>query len=448
MRPAAASRQQTGRPALLQAMIDAFRVPDLRAKILFTIMILVLFRFIAHVPVPGAEREALAGFFNDPNNQLFGLLDIFSGGALRNLSIAALGVYPYITASIVMQLMVPVIPGLKNLSQEGEWGRQRINQITHLLAVPVAMAQGYGQLLILQQAGVFGGLSFSGGQLLTSIAIILGLAAGTMLLVWMGELITERGIGNGISLIIFAGVVAGFPQLIQQGYLSRGNLTGLLVFVAIGLGLIFLIVIFNEAERRIPVQYGRSVFQGGRMYRQGGATHLPIRVNSAGMIPLIFAFSVVILPGTIASYFAQPGDTAIISRVSLAIYNLFNSTGPVYWIAIFILVVAFAFFYTIVVFQQQDLAKNLQRNGGFVPGIRPGRPTSDYLNRIILRVTWGGAFFLGFVAVAPYLASLVTSVNAITLSSTALLILVGVALDTMRQLEAQLMMRNYEGFLK
>ena len=184
------------------------------------------------------------------------------------------------------------------------------------------------------------------------------------------------------------------------------------------------------------------------MYRQGGATHLPIRVNSAGMIPLIFAFSVVILPGTIASYFAQPGDPSIISRVSLAVFNLFNSTGPVYWGAIFVLVVAFAFFYTIVVFQQQDLAKNLQRNGGFIPGIRPGKPTSDYLNRIILRVTWGGAFFLGFVAVAPYLASLITDINALTLSSTALLILVGVALDTMRQLEAQLLMRNYEGFLR
>ncbi len=447
MRPATTARAETGRPPLLQAMIDAFRVPDLRGKILFTFAMLVIFRFVAHVPVPGVDQIALSNLFR--TNQLLGFLDLFSGGALQNLSVAALGVYPYITSSIIMQILTPVFPKLKALAEEGEVGRQRLNQITHWITVPIAILQGYGQLIILQRSGVISGVGFEGSNFLPTLAMIVSLVAGTMFLVWLGELITERGLGNGISLIIFGGIVASFPQLIGQGFLEGGrNIGGLMLLVLIGVGIIYFIVLFTEAERRIPVQYGRSVFRGGRMYRQTGANHLPLKVNSAGMIPLIFAFSIMILPATIASYFADPFSTSFIARGAGFLADAFSTTRPLYWIAVFVLVIAFAFFYTLITFSQQKLAENLQKNGGFIPGIRPGRPTQEYLNRAILRITWGGAVFLGIVAVLPFFATQVTDIRALTLSSTSLLIMVGVALDTMRQLEAQLLMRQYEGFIR
>ena len=430
-------------PRLIQAAIDAFSLPDLRAKILFTLAILALYRFIAHIPLPGIDQIALDNLFR--NNQLLGFLDLFSGGALSRMSIVALGVFPYITSSIVMQLLTPVIPSLQELSREGEAGRVKINRITHWITVPIAFAQGYGQLVLLDQSNVLS-VGFSGDALLPTLAALFSIAAGTMFLVWLGEMITERGIGNGISLIIFAGIVAGFPKLLTQGFLDRGNVLGIGFFAIIGVIIIALIVMFNEAHRRIPVQYGRSIFRGGRMYRQSGATYLPLRINSAGMIPLIFAFSIVILPGTVATYFAT--NTTWIGDVANFFADLLIPSSPLYWVMVFVLVVIFTFFYTLVVFNQQNLAENLQRNGGFVLGIRPGKPTQDYLNRVIVRLTMGGALFLGFIAIVPYLASLVTDVQAISLSSTSLLIMVGVGLDTLRQLEAQLMMRNYEGFLR
>ena len=436
---------QGGRwPRLIQAAVDAFSLPDLRYKILFTLGMLALYRFVSHIPIPGINTAQLNELFQ--NNQLLGFLDLFSGGALSRMSIVALGVFPYITASIVMQLLTPVIPSLQQLSREGEAGRAKINRIVHWLTVPIALAQGFGQLILLQQSNVLTNVGFTGDALLPTMAAIISMTAGTMFLVWLGELITERGIGNGISLIIFAGIVAGFPGLITQGFLDRQDVLGIGFFVIIGVLIIALIVLFNEAHRRIPVQYGRSIFRGGRMYRQSGGTYIPLRINSAGMIPLIFAFSIVILPGTVATYFAT--STGAVGDVARFFADLFNPTSVIYWILVFILVVIFTFFYTLVVFQQQNLAENLQRNGGFVLGIRPGRPTQEYLNRVIVRITTGGALFLGFVAIVPYLASLVTDVQAIQLSSTSLLIMVGVGLDTLRQLEAQLLMRNYEGFLR
>ncbi len=436
---------QGGRwPRLIQAAVDAFSLPDLRYKILFTLAMLTLYRFVSHIPIPGIDTVQLNSLFE--NNQLLGFLDLFSGGALSRMSIVALGVFPYITASIVMQLLTPVIPSLQQLSREGEGGRAKINRIVHWLTVPIAFAQGFGQLVLLQQSNVLTNVGFTGDALLPTAAAIISMTAGTMFLVWLGELITERGIGNGISLIIFAGIVAGFPGLITQGFLDRQDILGIGFFVIIGVLIIALIVLFNEAHRRIPVQYGRSIFRGGRMYRQSGGTYIPLRINSAGMIPLIFAFSIVILPGTIATYFAT--NSGAVGDVARFFADLFNPSEPTYWVLVFILVVIFTFFYTLVVFQQQNLAENLQRNGGFVLGIRPGRPTQDYLNRVIVRLTTGGAIFLGFVAIVPYLASLVTDVQAIQLSSTSLLIMVGVGLDTLRQLEAQLLMRNYEGFLR
>lgn len=445
MRPNQASRtQEVSRPQLIQSMIDAMRVPDLRGKILFTLAMLVVFRFVAHVPVPGVDAQALSQAFGA--SELLGFLDLFSGGALANLSVAALGVYPYITASIVMQILVPVIPSLKALSQEGEFGRQRINQYTHYLTVPIAALQSWGQLTLLLQAGVLPGIDF--GFNLPTLAMVASMIAGTMFLVWLGELITERGLGNGISLIIFGGIVARFPQVVGQGLLESDEAAGLLLLGLFAFVVIFFIVMFTEAQRRVPVQYGRSVFRGGRMQRQSGSTFLPLRVNSAGMIPLIFAFSIVILPGTVASYFSNPLNDSFISRLAQFLADSLDPTAFPYWAFVFVLVVIFTFFYTLITFQQQDLAGNLQRNGGFIPGIRPGSPTQEYLTRVLVRITWGGALFLGIVAILPFFVTQATDVRSLTLSSTSLLIMVGVALDTMRQLEAQLLMRNYEGFIR
>ena len=434
---------QLSRPQLIQSMLDAMKVPDLRDKILFTFAMLLIFRFVAHVPVPGVDTQALSQAFR--YQALLGFLDLFSGGALANLSVAALGVYPYITASIVMQILTPVMPGLKELSQEGEFGRQKINQYTHYLTVPIAFMQGWGQLTLLRSSGVLPGVDF--GLNLHTFAMMLSLVAGTMFLVWLGELITERGLGNGVSLIIFGGIVAGLPQMLGRGFLENDYVSTLIMLGVIGFALIYIIVFFNEAQRRVPVQYGRSVFRGGRMQRQSGSSFLPIRVNTAGMIPLIFAFSIIILPGTIASYFNDPLSDGFLNSIASFFASTLDPSNLPYWIAVFVLVVMFTFFYTLVIFQQQNLADTLQRNGGFIPGIRPGLPTQEYLNRVIIRITWGGALFLGGIAIVPYFVSELTGIQALTLSSTSLLIMVGVALDTMRQLESQLLMRNYEGFL-
>jgi preprotein translocase subunit SecY len=434
-------RPRPTRPRLLQAMFDAFSLPDLRRRILITVGILVIFRFIAHVPLPGVDLPKLRELFE--SNALLGMLDLFSGGAMRQFSIASMGVYPYITASIIIILLVPVIPKLQALSQEGESGRNRINLITHWLTVPLAGFSGYGQLVLLQRAG-----AVSHATPLLTVTMVLSLIAGTIFLVWLGELITEYGIGNGISIIIFGGIVAGYPQLIQQGFLARGNPLGLIVYIVIVLITIVLIVIFTEAHRRIPVQYSRSVFRGGRMYRQSGSTHIPMRVNSAGMIPLIFAMSVVLFPGIVASYFNASGTGFAATIVKWFSPNTALPIGAFYWVLYFLLAVGFTFFYTTVTYQQQDLPGTLQKQGGFIPGIRPGRNTATYLSGVMNRITWAGALFLAFVAVMPFLARTVTNVQQIQLSSLGMLIVVGVVLDTMKQLEAQLVMRRYEGFIK
>ncbi len=441
-------RPRQARPRLLQAMIDAFRLPDLRRRILFTFGILVAFRFVAHVPLPGVNSGALQTLFEQ--NALLGMLDMFSGGAMRNFSVAAMGVYPYITASIIMTLMTPVIPRLQALSQEGEAGRDKINRFTHWLTVPMAGFAGYGQIVLLQRVDP---PVLESTAALPLAAMVISMIAGTMFLVWLGELITEYGIGNGISIIIFAGIVAGYWSLAGDVFLAaqQGQVWGLIAYILIALATILLIVIFTEAHRRIPVQYARTVFRGNRMYRQSGSTHIPLRVNTAGMIPLIFAMSLVLFPGMIASYFANPAGAD--PNLANHIQNLFNpnaagAMGLFYWGLYFVLVVAFAFFYTMVIFQQQDLSGTLQRQGGFVPGIRPGKQTSDYFNQVITHITWAGALFLAVVAIIPFMAREITDVQVIQLSSMGLLIVVGVVLDTMKQMEAQLTMRRYEGFIK
>ncbi len=436
--------EKSGRPKLLQAMIDAFSLPDLRRRILITLGILVAFRIVAHVPMPGVDSAALADFME--GNAVAGMLDVFSGGALRNFSLVALGVYPYITASIVMTLMTPIIPVLQRLSQEGEGGRNKINLITHWMTVPLAALGAWGQMVLLQREG-----ALAVSDPLVTATIIISLTAGTLFLVWLGEQITQYGIGNGVSIIIFAGIVSGLPQLVGQSFLARDQILGLVAYLLIALGITVLIVIFTEAHRRIPVQYAKTVIKSGRMYRQSGASHIPLRVNTAGMIPLIFASALVIFPGTIASYFMNPAGSD--PNFWNSIYNWFNPSadlpvGLFYWGMFFILTIAFAFFYTMVVFEQQDLPGTLQKQGGFIPGIRPGKQTATYLNAVIRNITWGGALFLATVAVFPFIAQNATGVQTLQISSFGMLIVVGVVLDTMKQLEAQLVMRRYEGFIK
>ena len=435
-------QRKTTRPRLVQAMMDILTLPDLRRKILFTLGILVVFRFIAHVPLPGVDIGKLGEFFE--GNLLFGMLDLFSGGAMTSFSVAAMGVYPYITASIIMQLLVPVIPRLQAISQEGELGQQKINRITHFATIPLAGLQGYAVIALLGSQGVTTGPLGS----LTTATIIITMVAGTMFLVWLGELITERGIGNGISIIIFGGIVAGVPGIVGRGIVTAigGQPGGLIAYVILALVMLVLIVIFVEAHRRIPVQYARSTFRSGRMYRQSGSTYIPLRVNTAGMIPLIFAIALMQLPSTIATYFMSPEGAD--PNFWNTIFTVFQVNTVVYNLLFFALVIGFAFFYTMVIFEQMNLPQTLQQQSGFIPGVRPGKTTADYLNRVIKRITFGGALFLAVVAIMPFIAQRITGVTALVIQSTAMLIAVGVALDTMKQLEAQLTMRRYEGFLK
>ena len=431
---------------MLDSLVNAFRIPDLRAKLIFTLSMLVIFRFLAHVPVPGVDFQALRDLF--ASNQLLGMLNLFSGGGLADFSIVAMGVYPYITATIIMQLLIPVVPQLEALSKEGESGRAKINQYMHLATVPLAALQAFGTVQFINSART-GGIvkNFDlGAYPIETLAIIASMVAGSMLLVWMGELITQNGVGNGVSIIIFAGIVSSLPQVVAQAFAGQLNVLVMLVFGLVALGIVVGIVLVYEGQRRVPVQYARRL-RGTRWYG-GGSTHIPMRVNSAGMIPLIFASSLMIFPGTLASYFTAV-DNELVKNVAQVVYNSFYvGHSWLYWALYFIMVVGFTFFYTLVIFQQQNIGENLQKNGAFIPGIRPGRPTGEYLYRVLIRITWVGAVFLGIVAVAPFLLQQFTSVQALTLSSTGLLIVVGVVLDTIKQLEAQLLMRNYRGFIR
>jgi preprotein translocase subunit SecY len=447
---------------MLQSVLRAIQLPDLRRRILFTLLMLLIFRFIAHIPVPNIDPSALASLQDAlANNQLAQLLNIFAGGALQNLSVAAMGVYPYITASIIIQLLAPLIPALEEMTKEGEQGRQKMNRITFWTTVPLAFLQAYGQTLTLERS-IQGGTSLFRspfdifGNFLPTFTILTSMVAGTMLLVWLGEQIQERGIGNGISVIIFAGIVSRLPALIYQAITSAqvgfDQVIGIIAFTVIALLTIVGIVLVQEGQRRIPVQYAKRV-RGNRVYG-GQSSHIPLKVNMAGMIPLIFAQSIIIFPGTIASYgcptgTAAPGD-GLLTQIACFTYTTFSpqfGRGTlIYSILLFLLVVGFTYFYTMVIFNQQNIPDSLQRNGGFIPGIRPGKRTEEYLTKVVYRITLVGAFFLGIVAILPFITQQITGVQ-IGLSATALLIVVGVAVDTMRQLEAQLVMRNYEGFI-
>jgi preprotein translocase subunit SecY len=428
---------------VFESLLNAFRAPDIRRRIFYVLGILIVFRFLASVPVPGVNKEALAGFFGQ--NPIFGLLDLFSGGGLSNFSVVGLGVNPYINASIIMQLMTGVIPSLQALSREGEYGRNRINQYTRYLSVPLALLQAYGFLALLNANQVLApGTTFSLNSVdtLTQVAT---LTAGSVALMWLGELITEKGIGNGISFIIFAGIVSQAPGAVQN-FLASPNITSLAIFALIGITAVAVIIYIQEGQRRIPVQYASRV-RGRRMY-QGGQTFLPLRVNQAGVIPIIFAVSILLFPQQIATYFTT-SELQLVADISRGIVTFFNETSPFYIATYFLLTVGFTYFYTAFTFKPDETAEQLRKNGGFIPGIRPGRPTQDYLARVVFRITVAGALFLGLVAVAPAIAGAVfPDLQGIALGGTGLLIVVSVVVETMKQIEAQLMMRNYEGFIR
>lgn len=434
---------------MLQAVINAFKIPEIRRKILYTFAMLVIFRLIASVPVPGVDREGVRSYIE--TNQLLGMLNLFSGGGLNNFSIVALGVYPYITATIIMQLMTPIIPRLNELSQEGQQGRNVIDRYTHYITIPLALLQGYGQMLLFASdsggnlIGNFG--LFDRETFLPTAAILFTLTAGTMLLVWIGELITENGIGNGVSVIIFGGIVASLPGAVYgllTGNDLRTNFFGTAAFAIIGLITIVGVVLINEGQRRIPVHHAKRI-RGNRQYG-GTNTHIPLKVNSAGMIPLIFAVSIMVFPGMVAN-FLSGSNLDWVRNIAVSMSNWLSPDTIPYNIVYFFMVIGFTFFYTIVVFQQQRIPESLQRQGAFIPGIRPGRNTAVYLQKVLTRITFVGALFLGIIAILPFIASRITGVDSLLLSATSLLIVVGVAIDTMRQLESQLMMRNYEGFI-
>ena len=436
---------------MLQAVRNAFKLPDLRRRILFTFAILVIYRLASHIPVPNVDLQALRSVFE--SNQLLGMLDMFSGGAMSSFSVMAMGVYPYITASIIMQLLVPIIPQLEEIAKEGEAGRNKINQYTHWLTVPLAALQAYGQATLLSrgQMRVLTNFGFGSPEdILPTLSTILTLTAGTVVAVWLGELITEQGIGNGVSIIIFGGIVARVPQRVGQLLVSESGPWALIFFLIVTAITVLAIVFIQEGQRRIPVQYGKRVLamRGNRLRIAGGqSTYVPLRVNSAGMIPLIFAQSILIFPGVVASYFVY-SQSALIGQIATAINQMFSPGSNIYWILYFFMVVGFTYFYTDVIFRQQNLAENLQKQGGFIPGIRPGKRTADYLNGVLQRITLVGAIFLGSVAILPWLLRDVTETQTLLITSTGLLIVVGVVLDTMKQLEAQLLMRHYEGFIR
>jgi preprotein translocase subunit SecY len=426
---------------VFDSLLNAFRAPDIRRRILYVLGLLIVFRLLASVPVPGIDKAQLQNFVN--NNPLFGLLDLFSGGGLARFSVVALGMNPYINSSIIMQLMTGVVPSLQALSREGEYGRNKINQYTRYLTVPMAMLQAYGFLALLNYNQVLSSpFDLASFETLTQIAT---LTAGSIALMWIGELITERGIGNGISFIIFAGIVSRAPGAIQA-FIVSPNIAAFIAFGAVAVAAVGVIIYIQEGQRRIPIQYASRV-RGRRMY-QGGQTFLPLRVNQAGVIPIIFAVSILLFPQQLASYFTG-SEVTIVANIANAIVRFFSPGSPLYIVLYFFLTMGFTYFYTAFTFKPDETAEQLRKNGGFIPGIRPGRPTQDYLARVVTRITFAGALFLAIVAVSPsVIALLFTDLSTLGLGGTSLLIVVSVVVETMKQIEAQLMMRNYEGFIR
>ncbi len=424
---------------MFKKISQIWKLPDLRNRVLFVLLMLVIFRLAASVPIPGIHVENLKSFFQ--GNQIFGLMNIFSGGGLERFSIVAMGVAPYITSSIIFQLLVMIIPRLEALSKEGEFGRQKINQYTRYLTVPLAVLQAYGLIMLLNQSPrpILGSL-----DPLSLVLMILTLVSGTMFLMWIGELISEKKIGNGISLLIFAGIVASLPSLLQSlQVLDASQITNIIAFAAIALITIVVVVYMTEAQRNIPVSYARQ--QRGAQMLGTVDTYLPIRVNQAGVIPIIFAISIILFPPTIAQFFMN-AKTHLVVQAAQGVISFFNNTTA-YGIMYFLLVIAFTYFYTTIIFKPDQISENLQKQGGFVPGIRPGKPTADYLQQVVNKIILPGALFLAIIAVLPIAVQAATNISALTIGGTSLLIVVSVAIETFKQIDAQLTMRDYEDLI-
>jgi len=426
---------------MLRTIGQAWKIADIRKKIIFTLLMLIIFRLGSQIPVPGIDRVFLAQFFEQGDAGIFGILDMFSGGAFSNFTIFALSITPYITASIILQLLTIAIPALERLAKEGTEGKKKIAQYTRYLTVALAFVQAIGMSL-----GLFRGALVS-DDFFSVTVIVLTLSAGTAFLMWLGEQINEYGIGNGISLIIFSGIVATLPpgvlDALGRWRLGEINIVTLIVFIIFAAIVVVGVIEIQQGQRRIPVQYAKRVV-GRKMYG-GQSTHIPLKVNQAGVIPVIFAMSILQFPLTIALFTPEGGGFATFMQTWLS-----PTGGPGAWIYsgfTAILIIFFTYFYTAVTFNPMEVAGNMKANGGFVPGIRPGKPTVEYLNKVMTRITFVGAMFLAIIATMPTIIDALTNLG-IGFGGTSLLIAVGVALDTMKQLENQMVMRNYEGFLK
>jgi preprotein translocase subunit SecY len=423
---------------MLRTILNAFSVADIRKKLAFTAAMLALYRLGAYIPAPGIDVQAVKELNSFGGSNILGFLNLFSGGSLSRFSLFALGIMPYITASIILQLLTVVVPSLERLQKEGEVGQQKITQYTRYLTVGLAFGQSLGYVFLFRSLGNEQGTSSVVGKLTFGklFLIVMCLTAGCTLLMWLGELITQRGIGNGISLMIFASIASSIPTGITKWW-DNPDQVFVVMMPFIALAVIVAIVFVQEGQRRIPVQYAKRVV--GRKMTSGGSTYLPLRVNMAGVIPVIFAASIMAFPPTIGQLLNTPA--------ALDFASFFSPNSWPYVIGEIFFIIVFTYFYTAVTFNPVDQADNLKKYGGFIPGVRPGRPTAEYLDRILSRLTFPGALYLGAVAALPTILISQTSAN-FYFGGTSILIIIGVALDTVKQLEAQLMMRNYEGFLK
>ncbi|MFA6453245.1 MAG: preprotein translocase subunit SecY [Microgenomates group bacterium] len=425
---------------ILAPIINSFKIAELRRKILITTAIIIIYRIASHIPISGVNLQALQSLFN--SNQMLGLLDIFSGGALVNFSLLSLGLNPYINASIIIQLLTMVVPSLEALSKEGEYGRQKINLYTRYITVPLALVQAIGMFTLLKNQGII-----SDATPLSMLAIIITMSAGTILAMWLGELITEYGIGNGISLLIFVGIVSRAPIAFFQtiSVVDQQQILNLLTFGALALAVTAGIVFINEGRRQIMIQYARR--HVGNREVGGSFTYLPLRVNQAGVIPIIFAVSLVLVPSFGGQYLSQANNPSL-QNIGRWLAINFNAQSVTYNLTYFLLVLGFTYFYTAVIFNPVKIADDIKKSGAFIAGIRPGIATAAYLNYILVRITLAGAIFLGAVAILPSLVSQVTGVQTLAVGGTGILIVVSVVLDTAKQFESKLVERNYQGFLK
>jgi preprotein translocase subunit SecY len=416
-----------------------FRDPVLKRKLFFTFFILLVFRMFAHLPVPVVNHDRLKALFGQ--NQFLSLLDIFSGGTLINFSVMALGLGPYINASIIIQLLTIVFPSLEALTKEGEYGRSKINQYTRFLTVPITIMQSIGMYVLLQNQKVITPLSF-----IQFMSFIVTLTAGTFILMWFGELISEYGLGNGISILIFTGIVSRIPVSVTQTILTVNSQTiiNLVLLLVLAILVIYAVVFVNEAVRRVPVYYAKRV-KGNKIY-QGATNYLPLKLNQAGVIPIIFAVSFVLFPQLIGN-FLQYSKNHVIAGIATFLVRTFNPSGLVYNLLYFLLVIGFTYFYTVIVFNPDKIADEIQKHGGFIPGIRPGAATKQYLQRILYRITTVGALFLGLIAILPAIISAMTGVRQILIGGTGVLIVVSVVLETFKMIESQMVMKNYDKFV-